>query len=81
MQTTVLALVFALFARIAFAVPPACLLHAVNTADEPGDMSAVCGDGATDIQSYMASNCGGSEDVAQKAFIATCSAAGTAVGM
>ena len=80
MQTTVFALFFALFARVAFAIPPACLLHAVNTADAPGDFSAVCGDGATDVQSYMASNCGDSEEVAQKAFIATCSAAGTAVG-
>jgi len=80
MQTAFLTLLFALFARIAFALPPACLLHAVNTADAPGDLSAVCGDGAEDIQSYMASNCGNFQDDAQKAFIATCSSAGTSVG-
>merc|ERR1712232_371057 len=62
MQTTVFALIFALFARVAFAIPPACLLHAVNTADAPGDLSAVCGDGATDVQPYMASNCGDFEE-------------------
>ena len=81
MQTTFFALFLALFARIALAVPPACLLHAVNTADAPGDMSAVCGDGATDVQSYMAGNCGNMEGDAQKAFIATCSSAGIEVGM
>jgi len=79
MQTTLLTLFFALFARLAFAIPPACLLHAVNTADAPGDLSVVCGDSATDIQSYMASNCGNFQDDAQKAFIATCSSAGTVV--
>jgi len=80
MQTTIFTLFFAIFAHLAFALPPACLLHAVNTADAPGDLSAVCGDSATDIQSYMASNCGNFQDDAQKAFIATCSSAGTVVG-
>lgn len=80
MQTAIFTLFFAFFARFTFAMPPGCLLHAVNTADAPGDMSAVCGDGAQDIQSHMASNCGDFEEDAQKAFIDTCSSAGTTVG-
>lgn len=80
MQTTLFTILIAIFARIAYAaIPPACLLHGVNTQDEPSDLSAVCGNGATKVQSFLAQNCGNYEQDAQKAFIATCSSAGTSV--
>lgn len=73
----------ALVARFVYAqVPPACLLSAVNTQDEPGDLAAVCGDDAEDVQVAIASLCSGdNKSVAQAAFISTCSAAGSSVGM
>ena len=80
MKTLIFSLLLTLLARLSVAIPPACLLHAVNTQNEPGDMGAVCGDGALTVQSYMAANCGNYESDAQKAFIATCSSAGTSVG-
>ena len=80
MKTIIFATLLAFIAQIAFAIPPACLLHAVNTQNEPGDLSAVCGNGALTVQSYMAQNCGNFESDAQKAFLATCSSAGTSVG-
>lgn len=66
--------------QLVTALPPGCLLQAVNTQNQPGDLSAVCGDGALIVQSYMAGNCGTAAEEAQKQFIATCSSAGTSVG-
>lgn len=80
MKTTFFVTALALAARVAFAIPPACLLHAVNTQQNPADLGAVCGKNATSVQSYMASNCGNNADTAQKAFLDTCSSAGTSVG-
>ena len=80
MKTILFTILLAFIVQLAFAIPPACLLHAVNTQDEPGDLSAVCGSGALTVQSYMADNCGNVASDAQKAFIATCSSAGTSVG-
>lgn len=80
MRTVIFTVLFAFIAQLAFAIPPACLLHAVNTQDEPGDLNSVCGHGALTVQSHMAVNCGKWEQDAQKAFIATCSSAGRSVG-
>ena len=80
MRVTILLPILALAARV-IAMPPACLLHAVNTQDEPSDLDAVCGDEAGDVQEAIASLCGDSESAAQSAFIATCSSAGHSVGM
>jgi hypothetical protein len=60
--------------------PPACLLQAVNTQEQPGNLTAVCGKEATDVQKAIASMCSSSESAAQSAFISTCSAAGSSVG-
>lgn len=80
MRTSFIITILAAFAaQLALAIPPACLLHAVNTQDEPSDLSAICGDGAQSVQSYMAQNCGNNANNAQKAFIASCSSAGTSV--
>jgi hypothetical protein len=77
-QLQVLAL-FALSARV-LAVPPACLLNAVNEQDEPSDLSAICGSEAETVQQAIVDMCGDNEEAAQSAFIATCSAAGSSVG-
>ena len=73
--------VFAFAVRVLADVPPACLLAAVNTQDNPADLSAVCGKEAPDVQHAIASLCSGdSQSIAQSAFIATCSSAGSSVG-
>ncbi|KIW52948.1 hypothetical protein PV05_08555 [Exophiala xenobiotica] len=70
-----------LFAVRALAdVPPACLLSAVNTQDNPTDFSSLCGDEATDVQKAINSLCTSTnKSAAQSAFIATCSSAGSSV--
>lgn len=67
------------FAVRVLAVPPACLLAAVNTQDEPSDLDAICGDDAQDVQEAIVSLCGDNQSLAQSAFISTCSAAGSSV--
>jgi len=80
MKTALLPLL-ALAVRVIAGSPPACLLSAVNTQDDPSDLSSVCGNEATDVQQAIASLCGDNQSVAQSDFIATCSAAGSSVGM
>jgi len=78
MKTSIILPLLALSVRV-FAVPPACLLNAVNTQDEPSDLGAICGKDAEDVQGAIASLCGDNQSVAQSAFIATCSSAGSSV--
>jgi len=59
--------------------PPACLLQALNTQSKPSNLSAICGNEATDIQLAIASLCEPMQLAAQSAFIATCSSAGSSV--
>lgn len=81
MRSTILVTVLAVSARaVLAALPPACLLQAVNTQDEPSDLKAICGDSPTDVQQAIASMCGDTVSMAQSAFIATCSGAGVQVG-
>ncbi|KAK5370395.1 hypothetical protein LTR20_010187 [Exophiala xenobiotica] len=70
-----------LFAVRALAdVPPACLLGAVNTQDNPTDLSSLCGNEATQVQKAINSLCTSTnKSAAQSAFIATCSSAGSSV--
>lgn len=65
--------------RVLADVPPACLLSAVNTQDEPSDLAAICGSDAVEVQEAIASLCSDNASVAQSAFISTCSAAGSSV--
>jgi len=65
--------------RVLAEVPPACLLSAVNTQDEPSDLAALCGSDAEDVQEAIASLCSDNASAAQSAFISTCSAAGSSV--
>jgi len=78
MKTSIILPLLALSVRV-LAVPPACLLNAVNTQDDPSDLSAICGSEAQDVQAAIASGCGNNQKVAQSAFIATCSSAGSSV--
>lgn len=81
MKTTLLFSTLVLAVRVFAAVPPACLLNAVNTQDLPGDLDAICGDDALEIQGAIASLCTGDNvSIAQSAFISTCSVAGSSVG-
>jgi hypothetical protein len=80
MKTSIILPLLALSVRV-LAIPPACLLSAVNTQDEPSNLRAICGDEANEVQEAIASLCGDNAKVAQSAFIATCSSAGSSVGM
>lgn len=80
MKLTVTVVLTTSLSNLTLAATPGCLLQAVNTQTEPSDLSAVCGNGARDVQAYIAKNCGDFEDAAQKAFVDTCSSAGTSVG-
>ncbi|KIX94394.1 uncharacterized protein Z520_09780 [Fonsecaea multimorphosa CBS 102226] len=81
MKTSLLLQFVALAVRVVLAdIPPACLLSAVNTQDQPGNLSSICGNEATDVQKAIASMCSGNAvSVAQSAFISTCSVAGSSV--
>lgn len=79
MRTSIVLPLLALSVRV-LAIPPACLLNAVNTQDEPSDLEAICGSDAEDVQQAIVDLCGDSQSAAQSEFIATCSAAGSSVG-
>jgi hypothetical protein len=78
--STLLALTTLYLTTLVAANPPACLLSAVNTHDDPSSLSALCGDDATDIQAEIDELCNSdTKSLAQEAFISTCSAAGSSV--
>jgi len=80
MKTSFILPLFALAARVLADTPPACLLSAVNTQDNPSNLSSVCGNDALDVQEAIASLCSGNAvSVAQSAFLSTCSGAGSSV--
>jgi hypothetical protein len=81
MKASIILPVLGLAVRVLADTPPACLLNAVNTQDDPSDLSSVCGDDAIDVQEAIASMCNGNAvSAAQSAFISTCSVAGSSVG-
>ncbi|EME83977.1 uncharacterized protein MYCFIDRAFT_214564 [Pseudocercospora fijiensis CIRAD86] len=73
---TVLA-ILALTAQVVVATPPACVLAAVNTQNDPSDFKTVCG--ASEVQQYMSSKCGNYLDTAQTYFSDYCKANGAKV--
>lgn len=77
-STVVLALV-AIAARLAVALPPACLLGAVNSQPNPADLESICGDKASEVQSQIEDLCGNDVDVALDEFDKTCESAGYTV--
>ncbi|KAF2233811.1 hypothetical protein EV356DRAFT_188118 [Viridothelium virens] len=69
-------LVFALFAasaQVAFAVPPSCLLDAINTQPNSADLKSICGKNAGAVKSAITSGCGSNIDDAMSAFKKVCS--------
>ncbi|CZT24680.1 uncharacterized protein RCC_10407 [Ramularia collo-cygni] len=74
--------VFAIAAQVAFASPPACLIGAVNTQDNPHDIKGVCsGDAAKEVAKSIGANCGDAKDDATKWFTSVCKDAGVTVSM
>lgn len=63
-------------ARLVVAIPPACLLGAVNTQPNPADLSSICGPNADDVMSEIEALCGNEVEAAMDAFEETCGAAG-----
>ncbi|KXT17039.1 hypothetical protein AC579_4350 [Pseudocercospora musae] len=64
--------ILAVAAQVVVATPPACVIGAVNTQDDPSDFKAVCG--ASEVQQYMSSKCGNYLDTAQSYFSDYCKA-------
>ena len=81
MKTSIILPILALAAGVFAQQPPACLLNAVNGQPDPSNLGAICAQkNATSVQGAIASGCGSNAQVAQSAFIATCSSAGSSVG-
>jgi hypothetical protein len=68
---------FMLAAQVA-AAPPACLIAAISTTQNPSDVKSIC-NSPSDIQSTLSSKCGSDASTAQNAFIAVCKDAGVTV--
>ncbi|KXT04181.1 hypothetical protein AC578_53 [Pseudocercospora eumusae] len=64
--------ILALTAQVVVATPPACVIAAVNTQDDPSNFKTVCG--ASEVQQYMSSKCGNNLDAAQSYFSDYCKA-------
>jgi hypothetical protein len=60
------------------ASPPACLIAAISTSENPSDVKSICSSPSS-IQSSLNSNCGSNASTAQNAFIAVCKDAGVTV--
>jgi len=71
--------VFAVAARVAVAAPPACLLAAVNTCENPADIKNICSNESDKVTSYITKNCGDYEDDATKWFKEVCEDAGETI--
>jgi hypothetical protein len=71
--------IFAVAARVAASSPPACLLAAVNTCENPADIKEICSKESDKVTSYLTKNCGDYEDAATKWFKETCEDAGETI--
>ncbi|KAL9604971.1 MAG: hypothetical protein Q9219_000159 [cf. Caloplaca sp. 3 TL-2023] len=82
MYATKSALFLAIFAastQIVAALPPACLLAAVNTESDPADLPTICGSHASKVTAQIKQLCGDNTDAAMKAFKETCGSAGETI--
>ncbi|KAF2490974.1 hypothetical protein BU16DRAFT_530553 [Lophium mytilinum] len=70
---------FLAVAKLAVATPPACLLGAIATQDDPSKVSEICKN--SKMSGYISSACGDSTQQAMSAFSAVCKEAGVTVGM
>lgn len=78
-KASTLLAVFAVAARVAASSPPACLLAAVNTCENPADIKNICSKESDKVTSYLTKNCGDYEDAANKWFKETCEDAGETI--
>ncbi|MCJ1225439.1 hypothetical protein MMC12_002088 [Toensbergia leucococca] len=78
-KSTILLALFAASAQIVAAVPPACLLAAVNTEQNPADLPTICGVDSPKVQNQIKNLCGGNTDAALTAFYDVCKSAGVTV--
>jgi len=77
-------IIFALLAlaNIVAAVPPACLLAAVNKQDNPADLAKICGSDSVSVQRDIVSVCDQSDiSKALQAFAKSCGEAGKQVSL
>ncbi|PSK34586.1 hypothetical protein B9Z65_8912 [Elsinoe australis] len=78
-KTSFIFAAFAVAAQLASAqTPPACLLAAVNTNQNPADVNAICKK-SSEMGDKLNDMCGDNLDSAQKAFTSICKNAGVAV--
>jgi len=74
--------ILALFNVVAAAVPPGCLLGAINTQDDPSDLKAICGSDSDKVQREIVKACDDDDtSKALKAFAKSCSEAGEKVSI
>ncbi|KAF2848947.1 hypothetical protein T440DRAFT_469698 [Plenodomus tracheiphilus IPT5] len=74
---TIFAATFLALAQFAVATPPACLLGAVNTYDDPSDIKTVCK--SKDLSSKVEKYCGDSASTAMDALADICNEQGVKV--
>jgi len=73
---------FLALANIVVAVPPACLLAAVNKQENPADLAKICGSDSMSVQRDIVSVCDQSDiSKALQAFAQTCGDAGKKVSL
>ncbi|CAF9931920.1 MAG: hypothetical protein HETSPECPRED_008217 [Heterodermia speciosa] len=77
LKSTIALALLPVLAQLAVAVPPACLLAAVNTEDAPADLPTVCGPDAPKVKSQIKSLCGANINAAITAFEEVCQGVST----
>lgn len=75
-KATIIATVLAV-TQVAVATPPACLLAAVNTQQDPSDLKSVCK--ASEVMSTLKSACHGDYNTAMAAYKSVCKGAGVTI--
>ncbi|KAF2840731.1 hypothetical protein M501DRAFT_990691 [Patellaria atrata CBS 101060] len=73
---------FLAVSKLAIATPPACLLAAVNTHEEPSDIAAICGSDSPGMQRIINRVCNGNlKRAAMDAYVSICEGEGHTVRM
>ncbi|KAL8829331.1 MAG: hypothetical protein Q9170_006215 [Blastenia crenularia] len=77
-KSTLFLAIFAASTQLVAALPPACLLAAINTESNPADLPTLCGSDSdsSKVQAQIKQLCGGNTDAAMKAYKETCGSAG-----
>ncbi|MCJ1430450.1 hypothetical protein MMC29_008368 [Sticta canariensis] len=78
-KSTVVLAFLAISAQLAVAAPPACLLAAVNTEDNPADVALLCGAHSSNVQDQIKKLCGNDVQAALDAYKDTCKSAGKTI--